>query len=82
MTATVLSDASARSCCSKAAVQLMNKQAGLEKKRHEMVDLELSGKHGKQPQSNVHLPWRYFESTCAVSTELELGPTRVQIGLL
>ncbi len=31
-TATVLSDASARSCCSKAAVQLMNKQAGLRKK--------------------------------------------------
>ncbi len=30
-TATVLSDASARSCCSKAAVQLMDKQAGLEK---------------------------------------------------
>ncbi len=49
---------------------------------HEMVDLDLSGKHGKQTQSSVHLPWRYFESTCAVFTELELDPTRVQIGLL
>ncbi len=31
-----------------------------------MVDLELSGKHGKQTQSDVHLLWRYFKSSCAV----------------